>query len=49
MTCINYDEDNYCGPCDNRFSKSKGVNCPECGRRSRTSPRVPANKNFPRM
>ena len=49
MPFINYLVDNYCDPCDRRFSKSKGVHCPECRRRARTSPRVPANKNFPRM
>jgi len=40
MPFINYVIHNYCKPCEHRFSKSKGVICPQCGRRSRTAPRA---------
>ena len=49
MPFINYDTHNWCDPCENRFLKSKGINCPECGRRARLAPRTPSNKNYPRM
>lgn len=49
MTFIDYDVLNWCDPCENRFPKSKGLNCPLCGRRARTKPRVKKNTNLPRM
>lgn len=49
MPFINYDTHNWCKPCENRFDKSKGINCPECGRRARTTPRTPAKSEDLRL
>jgi len=40
MPFIDYENQNYCKPCEHRFSKSNGVICPQCGRRARTTPRA---------
>ena len=39
MPFVNYFTHNFCTQCTNRYDKSHGPVCPECGFHARTAPR----------